>query len=42
MIRRGFFISPYEKIYLSTAHTDEDLDRTLAAMEEVLSEFCKD
>ena len=36
MIRRGFFISPYEKIYLSTAHTDEDLDRTLAAMAEVM------
>ena len=42
MIRRGFFISPYEKIYLSTAHTDEDLDRTLAAMAEVLSEFCRE
>ena len=36
MIRRGFFISPYEKIYLSTAHSDEDLDRTLAAMAEVM------
>ena len=39
MIRRGFFVSPYEKIYLSTAHTDEDLDRALAAMREVLKEL---
>jgi glutamate-1-semialdehyde 2,1-aminomutase len=36
MIRRGFFISPFEKIYLSTAHTDDDLDRMLAAAREVL------
>ena len=39
MIRRGFFVSPYEKIYLSTAHTDEDLDRALIAMREVLKEL---
>lgn len=36
MIRRGFFISPYEKIYLSAVHTDEDIDRTLEAMRDVL------
>lgn len=36
MIRRGFFISPFEKIYLSTMHSDEDLDRMLAAAREVL------
>jgi glutamate-1-semialdehyde 2,1-aminomutase len=36
MIKRGFFISPYEKIYLSTVHTDEDISRTLEAMREVL------
>lgn len=39
MIRRGFFVSPYEKIYLSTAHTDEDIDRALAAMREVMQEL---
>lgn len=39
MIRRGFFISPYEKIYLSTAHTDGDLDRALEAMREVLTKI---
>ena len=36
MIRRGFFISPFEKIYLSTMHSDEDLDRMLEAAREVL------
>jgi glutamate-1-semialdehyde 2,1-aminomutase len=36
MIRRGFFVSPYEKIYLSLAHSDEDIDRTLDAIREVL------
>lgn len=36
MIRRGFFISPFEKIYLSTVHSDEDLDRMLEAAREVL------
>lgn len=36
MIRRGFFISPFEKIYLCTAHTDEDIDRMLDAARDVL------
>jgi len=36
MIKRGFFVSPFEKIYLSAVHTDEDIDRTLHAMREVL------
>ena len=36
MIRRGFFVSPFEKIYLSTMHSDEDLDRMLEAAREVL------
>ncbi len=36
MIKRGFFVSPFEKIYLSTVHTDEDISRTLEAMREVL------
>lgn len=36
MIKRGFFVSPFEKIYLSTVHTDEDIERTLEAMREVL------
>ncbi len=36
LIKRGFFVSPFEKIYLSTVHTDEDISRTLEAMREVL------
>lgn len=36
LIRRGCFVSPFEKIYLSTAHTDEDLDRLLEAARDVL------
>jgi glutamate-1-semialdehyde 2,1-aminomutase len=36
MIRRGFFITPFEKIYLSLAHSDADLDRMLEAAREVL------
>ena len=38
MIRRGFFISPYEKIYLSTVHSDDDISRFLEATREVLRE----
>ncbi len=36
LIKRGLFVSPYEKIYLSLAHTDDDVDRLLQAAEEVL------
>ena len=36
MCRRGFFISPFEKIYLSTVHSDDDIDRMLEAAREVL------
>jgi glutamate-1-semialdehyde 2,1-aminomutase len=38
MIRRGCFISPFEKIYLSTMHSDSDLDRLLESAREVLRE----
>ena len=36
LIKRGLFVSPYEKIYLSTAHTDADVDRLLSTVREVL------
>ena len=36
MIKRGCFVTPYEKIYLSLVHTDEDIDRLLEASREVL------
>jgi glutamate-1-semialdehyde 2,1-aminomutase len=36
LLKRGVFIAPsqYETCFISTAHTDEDLDYTLEAMEE--------
>ena len=36
LIKRGFLVTPFEKIYLSTAHTDEDIDRLLETAREVL------
>jgi glutamate-1-semialdehyde 2,1-aminomutase len=36
MIKRGCFVTPYEKIYLSLVHSDEDIDRLLEASREVL------
>lgn len=36
LIKRGLFVSPFEKIYLSLAHTDTDIDQLLDASREVL------
>ncbi|MBM3262768.1 MAG: aspartate aminotransferase family protein [candidate division Zixibacteria bacterium] len=36
MIKRGCFVTPFEKIYLSLVHTDEDINRLLDASREVL------
>ncbi len=36
LIKRGLFVSPYEKIYLSLAHTDDHIDRLLQSVEDVL------
>ena len=36
LVRRGLFLNPGEKFYISLAHTDEDVDRTLAAAEEAM------
>jgi glutamate-1-semialdehyde 2,1-aminomutase len=36
LLRRGVFVLPNTKLYLSLAHTDADLDWTLDVMEEVL------
>ena len=38
MIKRGLFVSPFEKIYLSIVHSDEDIDRLLEAARYVLKE----
>jgi glutamate-1-semialdehyde 2,1-aminomutase len=34
LLRRGLLVNPNEKFYLSLAHTDEDVDRTLQIVEE--------
>jgi glutamate-1-semialdehyde 2,1-aminomutase len=38
MLRRGIYLapSPYEATFLSTAHTESDIERTLEAVEESL------
>jgi glutamate-1-semialdehyde aminotransferase len=35
-VRRGIFTLPGTKLYLSLAHTDQDIDWTIDAMEESL------
>jgi glutamate-1-semialdehyde 2,1-aminomutase len=37
MIRRGILVNPNEKIYISIAHTDADVERTLAAADEAFA-----
>ncbi len=38
MIKRGIFVSPFEKIYLSPIHSEDDIDKLLEAAREVLKE----
>ena len=35
-VKRGILIVPNEKFYISIAHTDEDVDRTLEIIDEAL------
>jgi glutamate-1-semialdehyde 2,1-aminomutase len=41
MLERGVYLAPsmYEAGFMSTAHTDEDIDRTIAIADEVLSQL---
>src|SRR5699024_6195660 len=41
MIKEGIFLPPsqFEGLFLSTAHSDEDIDRTLEAVERVFAEI---
>jgi len=41
LIRKGFFFTPFHHAYISHRHTDQDLDLTLAAMDETFA-FLKD
>ena len=36
LIRRGVFVIPGAKMYISLAHSDADIDQTLAAFEDAL------
>ena len=36
LIRRGVYCSPGGKLYLSLAHSDQDLDRTIEIVEDAL------
>jgi glutamate-1-semialdehyde 2,1-aminomutase len=37
LIRRGLLVNPNEKFYISIAHTDADVDRTLAIADEAFA-----
>jgi glutamate-1-semialdehyde aminotransferase len=37
LIRKGFFFSPYHHAYICYRHTEEDLDKTLTAIDESLA-----
>lgn len=39
MLEKGFYLAPsmYEAGFMSLAHTEEDVDRTIAAANEVMA-----
>jgi 3-aminobutanoyl-CoA transaminase len=37
LIRRGFFFTPHHHAYISYRHTEEDLDKTVQAIDEAMS-----
>jgi glutamate-1-semialdehyde 2,1-aminomutase len=39
LLKRGILVNPNEKFYISMAHTDADVDRTLEAVEEAFAEL---
>jgi glutamate-1-semialdehyde 2,1-aminomutase len=41
LIKRGILVNPNEKFYISLAHTNEDVDRTLEAAEAAFAELAK-
>ncbi len=41
MIRRGILVNPNEKIYISIAHSDADVERTLAAADEAFATMAR-
>jgi len=41
LIKRGILVNPNEKFYISTEHTDADVDRTLEAAEAAFAELAR-
>jgi glutamate-1-semialdehyde 2,1-aminomutase len=41
LIKRGILVNPNEKFYISTVHSDADVDRTLEAADEAFAEVAK-
>jgi len=37
LLRRGLLVNPNEKFYISIAHTDQDIDRTLAIVDDAFA-----
>ncbi len=37
LIKRGLLVNPNEKFYISIAHTDADVERTLAIVDEAFA-----
>jgi glutamate-1-semialdehyde 2,1-aminomutase len=37
LLRRGLLVNPNEKFYVSIAHTDADIDHTLAVVDEAFA-----
>ena len=37
LVRRGLLVNPNEKFYISLAHTDADIDRTLGIVDEAFA-----
>lgn len=41
MVKKGFFISPLNAIYLSYSHSNDDVEKTLSALDDVLNTLSK-
>jgi glutamate-1-semialdehyde aminotransferase len=40
-MKRGLLVNPNEKFYISIAHTDEDVDRTLQIVDDAFAALKK-
>ena len=42
LMKRGLLVNPNEKFYISTAHTDADVDETLNIVDDAFAAMRKD